>query len=248
MLRHAVWALPLSVLVGSSVALAAEGGGGSFSFVDAAKILLTHGGIFPYLNIGSSALAMAIMIERAIMLNRYNISGEPFMNQLVRLVREGQIDRARKLCAAAPNAVLAKVMKAGLDSSNRGEAEIAAAMEESTLEVTPLVSKRIPALFPLANIATLIGLIGTISGLIKCFSALSAASPAEKQVVLSRGISEAMYNTAFGLMIAVTCIAAQLWLASKAKGMLEEVEFNALKLENLLARRLAGDLEPEKAA
>jgi biopolymer transport protein ExbB len=103
-------------------------------------------------------------------------------------------------------------------------------------------------LFPLANIATLIGLIGTISGLIKCFSALSAASAAEKQTVLSRGISEAMYNTAFGLMIAVTCIAAQLWLATKAKHVLEEVEFNALKLENLLARRLAGDLEPEKAA
>jgi biopolymer transport protein ExbB len=243
-MRHAVWALPLSVVFGASVAHA-EGSGGMF---DAAKILLTHGGIFPYLNIGSSALAIAIIIERAIMLNRYSISGEPFMNQLVRLVREGQIDRARKLCAAAPKAVLAKVMKAGLDSSNRGEAEIAASMEETMLEVSPLVSKRIPALFPLANIATLIGLIGTISGLIKCFSALSAASAAEKQTVLSRGISEAMYNTAFGLMIAVTCIAAQLWLATKAKHVLEEVEFNALKLENLLARRLAGDLEPEKAA
>jgi biopolymer transport protein ExbB/TolQ len=249
LLRHAVWGTPVAVLLASSAAFAeGSGGAGSFSFLDAAKILLTHGGIFPYLNIGVSALAIAIIIERAVMLNKYSIRGEPFMKQLVKLVREGQVDRARKLCEAAPSSVLAKVLKSGLDSSNRGEAEISSALEESTLEVTPMVSKRIPSLFPLANIATLIGLIGTISGLIKCFAALSAASPAEKQTVLSRGISEAMYNTAFGLMIAVICIAAQLWLANKAKHVLEEVEFNAMKLENLLARRLAGDLESEKAA
>lgn len=214
--------------------------------MDAAKILLTHGGIFPYINIVVTALALAIIIERAIALFRYNISGEPFMNQLVRLVREGQIDRARKLCQAAPNSVLAQVMKAGLDRSNHGEAEISSAMEESLLHVTPMVSKRIPSLFPLANIATLVGLIGTISGLIKSFSALSEAAPEQKAQILAIGISEAMYNTAFGLMIAVTCIAAQLFLANKAKGMIEEIEYNAIKLENLLARRAAGELEADK--
>lgn len=216
--------------------------------LDAAKVLLTHGGPFPYLNILSTALAIAIIIERAVALFRYSISGEPFMNQLIRLVREGQIDRAVKLCAAAPNSVLARVMKAGLQRSNHGEAEISAALEETMLEVNPLISKRIPALFPLANIATLIGLIGTISGLIKSFSALSSASPEQKSQILAIGISEAMYNTAFGLMIAVSCIAAQLWLANKAKGMIEEIEYNALKLENLLARRASGDLGDEKAA
>ena len=65
----------------------------------------------------------------------------------MRLVREGQIDRARKLCQAAPNSVLARVMKAGLDRANRGEAEISAAMEETMLEITPLVTKRIPSLY-----------------------------------------------------------------------------------------------------
>lgn len=248
LLRFAVWGAPVAALFASSVALAETKGAASFSFLDAAQILFQHGGIFPYLNSVSTALAVAIIIERAIMLSKYSIKGEPFMKQLVKLVKEGQIDRARKLCEAAPNSVLAKVMKSGLDSSNRGEAEISSSLEESMLEVTPMVSKRIPSLFPLANIATLIGLIGTISGLIKCFAALAAASPAQKQQVLSTGISEAMYNTGFGLMIAVICIAAQLWLANKAKHILEEVEFNALKLENLLVRRLAGDLEAEKAA
>lgn len=214
--------------------------------LDAAKILLTHGGIFPYINIVVTAIALTIIIERGIALFRYSISGEPFMNQLVRLVREGHIDRARKLCQAAPNSVLAQVMKAGLERANHGEAEISSAMEESVMHVTPLVSKRIPSLFPLANIATLVGLIGTISGLIKSFSALSAASPEMKAQILAIGISEAMYNTAFGLLIAVTCIAAQLWLANKSKQMIEEIEYNAVKLENLLMRRAAGDLEADK--
>ena len=248
LLRFAVWGVPVAAIFTSSVALADGGGMPSFSFLDAAQILFQHGGIFPYLNSISTALAVAIIFERAIMLNRYSIKSAPFMKQLVKLVKEGQIDRARKLCEAAPNSVLSKVMKAGLDNSNRGEAEISSSIEESMLEVTPMVGKRIPSLFPLANIATLIGLIGTISGLIKCFAALAAASPATKQQVLSTGISEAMYNTGFGLMIAVVCIAAQLWLANKAKHMLEEVELNAMKLENLLARRLAGELELEKGA
>ncbi len=216
--------------------------------LNAAKILLTHGGPFPYMNIFVLAISLATIFERFIALTRYNISGAPFMSQLVRLVREGQIDRARKLCQAAPHSVLAKVMKSGLDRANRGEAEIAASMEEAMLEVGPMLSKRIPWLFPLANIATLFGLIGTISGLIKSFAALSAASPDQKSALLSTGIAEAMYNTAFGLIIAVLCLATQLYLASKAKGMIEEVEFNAIRLENLLARRAAGDLENERAA
>jgi len=216
--------------------------------LDAAQILLKHGFPFAHINLISLALAIALIIERTVVLFRYSISGEPFMHQLVRLVREGQIDRAVKLCAAAPNSVLARVMKAGLQRANHGEAEISAALEESMLDQAPLISKRIPMLFPLANIATLIGLIGTIKGLISSFAALSAASPDQKSALLATGISEAMYNTAFGLIIAVSCLAAQLYLANKAKGMIEEIEYNSLKLENLLARRAAGDLETEKAA
>jgi len=210
---------------------------------DAAKILLQHGFPFAHVNLISMLLAITLIIERFIALNRYNISADAFMSQLVKYVREGQIDKARQLCQAAPNSGLARVMKAGIDASNRGEAEISAAMEESLLEVGPLISKRIPALFPLANIATLVGLIGTISGLIKSFRALSSASPELKATILATGISEAMYNTAFGLMIAVSCIAAQLYLGTKAKGMLEDIEFNVIKMENLLGRRIAGEAE-----
>jgi biopolymer transport protein ExbB/TolQ len=160
----------------------------------------------------------------------------------------GHVDRAIKLCGAAPTAALSRVVLAGLSRANRGEAEVSRALEEAVLEVTPLVSKRIASLWSLANVATLLGLIGTITGLIGTFKSLGAASPEMKQLMLSRGISEAMNNTAFGLGIAVTCIVAHLLLTSKSKAMIEEIEFFALKLENLLARRAAGDTNPLDAA
>jgi biopolymer transport protein ExbB/TolQ len=218
-------------------------------FSAAAKILLTHGGAFPYLNIFVLAVGLAVIFSRFIKLTQYSMSADQFMTQLIRLVREGRIDSARRLCQSAPKKVLARVMLSGLDRANRGEAEVSAAMEECMMELTPEVGKFIPALFPIANIATLFGLIGTISGLIKSFAALNSASPEQKSAVLSLGISEAMYNTAFGLLIAVSCLAAQLVLATWAKGIVEDIEFNAIRLENLLARRAAGDLEePAPAA
>jgi biopolymer transport protein ExbB/TolQ len=121
---------------------------------------------------------------------------------------------------------------------------VARALEEAVLEVTPGITKRIPPLWSLANIATLVGLVGTITGLIGTFKSLGAASPEMKQLMLSKGISEAMNNTAFGLTIAVVCIVAHLMLSSKAKTMVEEIEYNALRLENLLSRRGAGETNP----
>ena len=204
-----------------------------------------EGGPFMFVNLVASAVAVAIIFERLIALGfRLNLNAGPFMEQVQKLVMTGNIDRAVKLCGAAPKAALSKVVRAGLSRANRGDQEVSRALEEAVLEVTPLVNKRIASLWSLANIATLLGLIGTIVGLIGTFRSLGAASPEMKQAMLSKGIAEAMNNTAFGLMIAVTCIVAHLMLTSKSKAMVEEIEFNALKLENMLARRGAGETNP----
>jgi biopolymer transport protein ExbB len=204
-----------------------------------------EGGPFMFVNLVASAVAFAIIVERIVALAfRLNVNAGPFMEQIQKLVMTNNVDRAIKLCGAAPKAALSRVVLAGLSRANRGEAEVSRALEEAVLEVTPLVGKRIASLWSLANIATLLGLIGTITGLIGTFKSLGAASPEMKQIMLSRGISEAMNNTAFGLGIAVTCIVAHLMLTSKSKAMIEEVEFNALKLENLLSRRVSGETNP----
>jgi biopolymer transport protein ExbB/TolQ len=202
-----------------------------------------------FVNGVTSAVAIAIIVERVVVLAfRLNLNAPPFMEQIQKLVLAGNVDRAVKLCAAAPTAALARVIKAGLSRANRGEQEVARALEEAVLEVSPMVTKRIQPLWSLANVATLVGLIGTITGLIGTFKSLGAASPEMKQIMLSKGISEAMNNTAFGLTIAVVCIVAHLLLSSKAKTMIEEIEYSALKLENLLLRRGAGETNPLESA
>jgi biopolymer transport protein ExbB/TolQ len=208
-----------------------------------------EGGPFMFVNVATSAVAIAIVVERILILAfRLNLNAGPFMEQVQKLVLSGNVDRAVKLCGAAPTASLAKVIRAGLTRASKGEQEVARALEEAVLEATPAISKRIAPLWSLANIATLVGLVGTITGLIGTFKSLGAASPEMKQLMLSKGISEAMNNTAFGLTIAVVCIVAHLMLSSKAKSMIEEIEYNALRLENLLARRAAGETNPLESA
>ncbi len=206
--------------------------------IDSLAQFFKDGGPAMWFNIAVSAVAIAVIIERIIVLAfGLNLNAGPFMEQIQKLVLSGNVDRAVKLCGAAPSAALSRVVRAGLTRANRGEQEVARALEEAVLEVTPAISKRISSLWSLANVATLVGLIGTITGLIGTFKALSAASPEQKAVLLSKGIAEAMNNTAFGLTIAVTCIVAHLLLSSKAKAMIEAVEYNALRLENMLGRR-----------
>jgi biopolymer transport protein ExbB/TolQ len=208
-----------------------------------------EGGPFMFVNVATSAVAIAIVVERIVVLAfKLNLNAPPFMSQVQKLVLSGHVDRAVKLCDAAPNAALSKVVRAGLARASRGEQEVARALEEAVLEATPAISKRIAPLWSLANIATLIGLTGTIVGLIGTFKSLGAASPEMKAVMLSKGISEAMNNTAFALSIAVVCIVAHLLLSSKAKQMVEEIEYNALRLENWLARRSAGETSSLESA
>jgi biopolymer transport protein ExbB/TolQ len=212
--------------------------------LDAIKEVLEAGGRLMLLNVGILAIVFAIIVERTVALFRMSLPSSAFMTQLVKQVKEGQIERAMKICIAVPNAALALVLQSGLSRANRGEQEVAAALEEAILEQTPRLQRRIASLWSLANIATLIGLVGTISGLIGSFKALGKASPSQKAELLSKGISEAMYNTAFGLSIAVICIIAHLLLTNRSKAMIEEMELNAMRLENLLAQRASGETSP----
>src|SRR3954466_4333812 len=127
----------------------------SGNMFDAVVSFFKDGGPFMYVNVFWLACSIAVIIERIVTLMfRYNLNAPPFMEQITKLVLTGNPDRAVKLCGAAPNAPLAKVIRAGLTRANRGELEVAKAVEESVLEHTPPVQTRIPWLWSLANIAT----------------------------------------------------------------------------------------------
>ncbi len=199
------------------------------------------GGIWMYLILAVSIIALGIIIERFIFLFfKYNINANAFMAQIQKLVMAGNIDRAIKLCNAAPSAALPKVVKAGLTRANKGEVAIQNAIEEASLEVIPVVTQRTPALLALANIATLLGLLGTIIGLIEAFKALEEAPPEEKQEWLARGIALAMNTTAFGLIVAIPVLLFHLFLSGITKKIVGEIDQYSVKLENLLVAHSKG--------
>jgi biopolymer transport protein ExbB/TolQ len=209
------------------------------------KAFFEEGGFFMYVNLVTSVATIAIIVERIIFLVfKYNINGEAFMEQVQKLVMQNQIDRAIKLCNAAPTAALPRVIRAGLTRANKNEIEIQSAVEEAILDVLPGLKKRTDNLQHIANIATLIGLLGTVTGLIRAFGAVALASADQKAMILSKGISEAMNNTAFGLSIAVTCIIAHLFLSNTTRKIIDELDQYSVKLINMLYLRNKGDINP----
>ncbi len=198
---------------------------------------------FPWMHaiLLTAIIALAIIIERFIFLFfRYNINARAFMAQVQKLVMGNNIDRAIKLCNAAPNAALARVVKAGLTRANKGEREVHNALEEAALEVLPLVQKRTSTLQAIANIATMLGLLGTVVGMIGAFNDLATVTPDKRQEALGRNIALAMNTTAFGLIIAIPCLFAFIFLSNVTRKIIDEIDQYSVKLENLLGYRLKG--------
>lgn len=205
---------------------------------------MSDGGIWMYIILGVSIISLGIVIERFIFLFfRYNINAGAFMAQVQKLVVANSYDKAIKLCNAAPSAALAKVLKAGLLRANKGSEEIKEAIEEATLEVVPHIQKRTQSLQALANISTLIGLLGTIDGMIDAFAAISSDSvpAAERQTALGNAISKAMLTTAFGLIVAIPTMAFHVFLSGVTKKIIDEIDLYGTKLQNLLSARAGGN-------
>lgn len=210
----------------------AAGGEDSASLSEAFK----NNPVFLCINIAVSAVVITIIVERAyFQLRRYSVNSREFFSQVKKLVVAGNIDRAIKLCEASDYPVL-QLVKSGLTHANKGADEIDAALSERLAELKPQIEKRVGALWSLANIATLVGLVGTVFGLIRTFSAISGKgmSQDQKTAYLSNGIAEAMYNTAFGLLIAVICMIAHVVLHTRAKGFAHDLETVTERVFNLL--------------
>ena len=201
---------------------------------------LEEGGTLMYFNLLVSIVVLSMIVDRLIFfLVKSSVNARAFLENIRKLVLANNLDRAVKLCSAT-TAPVAQVAKAGLQRFHRGEIAVAQAIEEALVDVTPLLKKRIQILWSLANIATLIGLLGTVVGLIRAFGAVAAAKPEERSALLAKGISEALNNTAMGLGIAVTCIIAHAILGSMSKRQASDLEAFSLKLENLLAESAHG--------
>jgi biopolymer transport protein ExbB len=200
--------------------------------------LFKDGGSLMYINLAVWVIAMAVVSERLYVLSfRLRINEKTFIAAVEKLVMAGNFDRAIKLCTSQESAAVPRVVRSALVSARHGGAAVSSSIDESVAEVMPQVTKRAGLLWGIANLATLIGLVGTVYGLILAFEAVGQAAPDQKSILLTNGISHAMANTFFGLGIAVQCVFFHMILSIVTKNVLDSVEVSAVKIENILSRR-----------
>jgi biopolymer transport protein ExbB len=197
-----------------------------------------EGGLFMYPIVLVSAFGFVIMIERWVYLTGAGASNRRIWTKVMPLVSQGRYREADEVVRESKTAI-GNILGYGLDRarSARRRDDIEKAMEESLLEVMPRLEKRTHYLATLANTATLLGLLGTIIGLIKAFTAVAAANPADKADLLSASISVAMNTTAFGLMVAIPLLLAHSWLQTKTTELVDSLEMASVKFLNTITER-----------
>lgn len=206
------------------------------SFFDSIIAFLQNGGTFIYPIALVLVIGLAITIERWLYLTSTLKTNQKALDQLQNSLKNGDIDAISKQAKTSTAPVL-EVLSSGiarLTNVKRRE-DVEYAMEETIMEYMLRLEKRTPYLATLANIATLLGLLGTIMGLIAAFSAVANADPAEKANLLSASISVAMNTTAFGLITAIPLILFHSNLMSKTSAIVDSLEMAGMKLLNSLS-------------
>jgi biopolymer transport protein ExbB/TolQ len=179
--------------------------------------------------------AIATIAERAVYLFGSSINKDVFLATMQKCILAGDVAKAVKMCSAA-NAPLARIVQAGLVKVNRPDEEVQAAMDEAALREIPKIAKRTGYLALMANLAMLSGLLGTVSGLITSFGAVSGESvdPSQKARILAEGISEAMNCTAFGLIIALMGLIGYAILNGKTQQLEDDINEASVQVLNLV--------------
>jgi len=198
----------------------------------------SSGGAFMYPILLVFAVGLGIAVERYITLTLVTNKNQAVWDKVQPLLAEGQFDEAREM-TGADESTISQVLNMGLSLQGavRRREDIEIAMEESMMEIVPRLEKRTPYVALASSIATLLGLLGTIMGLIQAFTAVANANPAEKADLLSASISVAMNTTAFGLMVAIPLLVIHAVLTSKTGDIVDSLEMASVKALNVFSRR-----------
>src|SRR5687767_15671207 len=212
------------------------------------------GGVFmaPIALVG--ALALAIAVERYVTLTRLVVTNRKAWNDIEPAISNADFDAAREKTSKG-DTIVARLLGTGLArlGAVRKIDDIEKALRANLMEALPQLEKRTHYLATFANLATLLGLLGTVNGLIHAFTAVGTANPAEKATLLAASISEAMNCTAFGLMVAVPLLFVHAFLQTKSSQLVDGLETAAIKFLNALTKRAtakvqAARIEPARAA
>ncbi len=197
-----------------------------------------QGGAFLYPIAAVFTLGLAIAAERFVYLTRVAKGNKRLWAELAPLIQAGNFRKAMEV-ADSTDSALSTIMRYGMSriSTARRREDIEKAMEESLIEVIPRLEKRTHYLATLANIGMLMGLLGTVIGLINAFAAVAAVNPAEKAALLSASISVAMNNTALGLGLAISLLLCHMYLETKTTELVDSLEVATVKFLNTVTER-----------
>lgn len=192
------------------------------------------GGPFMVVIAFAMTVGLAIMIERMIViLFKNKIDTTAFINRILEFVQRENIANAVELCKMS-KAALPKVTRAGLSEYGKSPKDIQNAFELAAMNEIPKLEKRTHYLSTIANISTLLGLLGTIFGLISSFNAVATADASMKSTLLTAGIAQAMNTTAFGLIAAIPNMIAYSFLQEKTNELIDEINQNVARVYNKL--------------
>jgi biopolymer transport protein ExbB len=206
------------------------------NFFQEFAIFMQEGGIYMYVILLVYLVGIAIALERFLRYQLYDIKASSLLNELQKFILANDFKEAIKYCSKS-RALLPRVIKHGLKRASHGTEQIQNAIDATTLEVIPLVEKRLAYLGLLANVSTLFGLLGTIWGLIDAFKAVGNADPTKKAEILSKGIAVAMNTTALGLISAISIMVIHAWLTAKSEKIIGEIDEFSVKLMDLLGTK-----------
>jgi len=194
-------------------------------------------GVFIYPSILIMAVGLAIAMERFFYLSRARVSNRKTWDELLPLLQSGKFQQAYSVTTKS-NTAIGKIVSYGLGrvKSARRREDLDAAMEEGMMEIVPRLEKRTHYIATFANVITLVGLLGTIIGLIKAFTAVAQVNPAEKAELLSASISIAMNNTAFALMVAIPFLLMHAFLQARISEIVDSLEVAKISFLNLVER------------
>lgn len=207
-------------------------------FVAKVVVFFQQGGFFMYPIALVAVLGIAIALERWLFLGKLERQNARLWREVGPLLGSGDFDGAERAVEGNETAI-GRILGNGLAQAkvDKRRSEIETATEEGLMEVLPALEKRTHYLATFSNMATLLGLLGTVIGLIGAFAALGQADPAEKADLLSAGISEAMNCTAFGLMVAIPTLIVHAWLQSRTTELIDSLEAVCAKFINTVCAR-----------
>ncbi len=193
-----------------------------------------QGGLVMYAILGIGVVAAAIALERFIVITGSSrLNGRKFTNDILNYINRGDLTSARN-ASRLSTAPAAQVVQAVLAVPELDENKLQSAAEDATALAMPPLTRRLAHLNVLANIATLVGLLGTITGLITAFAAVGAADPSQRSAFLAGGISMALNATAFGLIVAIPTLVTQGFLVGLVEGIAEQVEESGIRVTRAL--------------